>query len=1077
MKWNIQLGALTLMALCSVATQAAVRISEVVVNPPDTDGPYEWIELRGNANESLANMYLIVIDGDGANRGVVDFVVDLDGTGTRTLGANGLLIIKASVGGHLIPSQTTVITDARLNAGANFLENGTSTYLLYTPNVGIGIPAEGTDYDSNNDGVLEGVLAPANITRIDAVGWSDGDAGDIVYTPANLPKPATATADAATRYPNDDRATTVASWYYGDIDPKKYPAGLTSASLDYTTVASDRSANFPPGGILTPGVPNEPNDTPLGGSGFQNTTPSLIAVINPQSGDVFDANPLIPLTLNGTVTSLAGTSSDQGAVPNARITFVGTFTHVAVSPIALGFNVWITLTPNNDLTRRRSFLYAASRAGAIAGGTMRLHMGASDASSAIAVSTDQAWVADDEYNALKRYKRDMSSNEIAFVDFSINLALGAGNQEVDQEASARYTASGGIERILWLGSHANDADPPHGDMPNRERIYATTLNTANQALTFGQYFSGLLSALSGFNSARYALGTSMASGVDPRAPDGSGLNIEGFALTGNSPPVGYIGFRAPLVPATPTRGSLALIAPINNIEAVVMANPVNSVTPSFNNGIELNLGGRGIRSIDRAGSSYLIVAGLPGSGHYNGNAWTPTNNAIFTWDGNTSTPGVTEWGVDLIGKNVEGIVEVPGGTIGTGTQFRVIEDNGTNDYYGNTFRAKDLPYPNYKKSRSFMVTLGRQFSVQYNYSLLANTSGDGTCCGSLSQYTWGQSEGFAINNSDTIAGISHGPQAQWLIGFIWNESPNPWNGANWQQLFSNGGKGYDVNENYLAVGYWLNGGYQEGIVWDYSSSTPTYTVLSPNIDIIPRGINDDNIVVGSYITTSEAPVNAFIWDGSGVFGLNALPNSFFGGSTPNQTIAHGINNRGQIVGSSGLSGGTILACVWEPNPAGYYEIINLPKLPAGGNNEAFAINDNGTIVGYSINSAGYRRACAWARVGSTYEVFDLGVLPGSPAERHSEAMAINNRGQIVGYCTIDAFGWKHAASWINGRAFNLNDRTTNRENDPMTGNSAWLTSANGINDNGKITGQVYRTGAISPCNSTCYKAYILWPIN
>src|SRR5687767_6826814 len=113
MKWNIQLCALTLMALCSVATQAAVRISEVVVNPPTgTDGPYEWVELRGNANESLNNMYLVVIDGDGSDRGRVDYILDLDGSlNNRTLGANGLLIIKAAAGGHVVPSQTTVITD------------------------------------------------------------------------------------------------------------------------------------------------------------------------------------------------------------------------------------------------------------------------------------------------------------------------------------------------------------------------------------------------------------------------------------------------------------------------------------------------------------------------------------------------------------------------------------------------------------------------------------------------------------------------------------------------------------------------------------------------------------------------------------------------------------------------------------------------------------------------------------------------------------------------------------------------------------------------------------------------------
>ena len=223
---------------------AQVVISEIDVNPPTNDDPFEYIELRGPSGASLDGYQVIVVDGDGGGEGLVDQVVDLGMACNDecSLGSNGLAVVKVLNGGFSVPAATTVIRDPQLAVPGGGIENGTMSIVLVAGPV---VLTEGTDYDPDDDGTLE---LPAGDTIVDAVGWTDGDGSDIVYGGVPLVGGGTP-PDAATRFAGNDTPLDAAAWYHGDLR-----GNTSSTTYDLDAV----SANFPTDGHLTPGAPNEP---------------------------------------------------------------------------------------------------------------------------------------------------------------------------------------------------------------------------------------------------------------------------------------------------------------------------------------------------------------------------------------------------------------------------------------------------------------------------------------------------------------------------------------------------------------------------------------------------------------------------------------------------------------------------------------------------------------------------------------------------------------------------------------------------------------------------------------------------
>jgi hypothetical protein len=226
------------------STEAAAQtlINEININPPGTDNPCEYIEIRGTPGAALNNTYFVAIEGDGTPSGTADLVVNL---GTRVIGSNGILIITGTTAcpGRTIAAGATQVTEAKLDTGTSGLENGTITFLLVTSPFPI---VEGTDYDTNNDGTLEGL--PAGAIVLDAIGVIDETFGDIVYF-GQVVTQVSGTPNAITRFAANNTPRSSSAFYGGFLET----AG-GSGTNNYNT--TNASANFPTGGVLTPGAPN-----------------------------------------------------------------------------------------------------------------------------------------------------------------------------------------------------------------------------------------------------------------------------------------------------------------------------------------------------------------------------------------------------------------------------------------------------------------------------------------------------------------------------------------------------------------------------------------------------------------------------------------------------------------------------------------------------------------------------------------------------------------------------------------------------------------------------------------------------
>ncbi len=140
-------------------------------------------------------------------------------------------------------------------------------------------------------------------------------------------------------------------------------------------------------------------------------------------------------------------------------------------------------------------------------------------------------------------------------------------------------------------------------------------------------------------------------------------------------------------------------------------------------------------------------------------------------------------------------------------------------------------------------------------------------------------------------------------------------------------------------------------------------------------INDRGEVVGHYATAG--PPGGFLWSRqSGFVDLGDF-------------IPYEINEQGQIAGQCSP---TAEACIWDEGA-----ITRLGNLGASGS-VGLGINDAGEVVGYSNTRGRVTHPFLWTPLAG---MIDLG------AADHSQAAAINNRGQVTGYrcCPLAATVW------------------------------------------------------------------------
>lgn len=237
-----------------------------------------------------------------------------------------------------------------------------------------------------------------------------------------------------------------------------------------------------------------------------------------------------------------------------------------------------------------------------------------DASASVALDKDHFVVGGDELNVLRVYRRGQPSS-VAQIDLSKFLDTKR-DKESDLEGAARVGNT-----IFWISSHGTNSEGKVQD--RRRRFFATEVVPGSSPPTIrpvGKPYSKLVQNLaSDPRLAKFQLGEAAT-----KPPKTSGaLNIEGLADGGGDRLL--IGFRNPLP------GNKALIIPLENPGELIDEKASAEVSARFGNPIELDLKGQGIRSIERVGNAYLIVAGsIDGKGNF----------TLFRWSGKETGEGL-----------------------------------------------------------------------------------------------------------------------------------------------------------------------------------------------------------------------------------------------------------------------------------------------------------------------------------------------------------------------------------------------------------------------------------------------------
>jgi hypothetical protein len=255
------------------------------------------------------------------------------------------------------------------------------------------------------------------------------------------------------------------------------------------------------------------------------------------------------------------------------------------------------------------------------------YSGPCDASAAVALDAEHFVVGDDERNTLHVYRRGQPQ---AVAKFPLSKFLKTrAKEESDIEGAAKIGS-----RIYWITSHGRDSRGKA--FLNRHRFFATELVPGRPPTLkpVGEPYTGLLRDIRDADGLKsYKLGKAAHRAAEA---DG-GFNIEGLAAT---PDGGLlIGFRNPVPQGR------ALLVPLRNPAEVINGQRARLSPP-----IELDLGQRGIRSIELVGSSYLIAAGPPAD---------QGSFALFRWSGQPGAAATPVAGVERSDLRPEALFAIP----------------------------------------------------------------------------------------------------------------------------------------------------------------------------------------------------------------------------------------------------------------------------------------------------------------------------------------------------------------------------------------------------------------------------------
>ena len=174
------------------------------------------------------------------------------------------------------------------------------------------------------------------------------------------------------------------------------------------------------------------------------------------------------------------------------------------------------------------------------------------------------------------------------------------------------------------------------------------------------------------------------------------------------------------------------------------------------------------------------------------------------------------------------------------------------------------------------------------------------------------------------------------------------------------------------------------VLWEKGEVRPLPTV-DGDPDGFVQGINDQGQAVGSSGTCTNIATHAVLWENGTAFQLKDV------GRDGND--AYAMNDHGQIVGYvTSPDGTTILAAIWQNGG-----VTTIPTLPEDSAAFATGINNRGQVVGSTFNSMGWSHGF----ISQDGVMTDLNTLiPGDSNLFIIAASNINERGQISGMATV-----------------------------------------------------------------------------
>ncbi len=323
-------------------------INEILFDPPSTDSPREYIELRGNPGATLeVGTYLVGIEGNSStNPGNVQDIFDLSG---KQFGSNGFLVLLQKGNTYAVNPGANVVTNTGSGAGwgsgasssighigqtnATDIENGSVSFFLIQTGTA---PILSNDIDSNNDGIADGA-AYSSWTVLDSVSVLDG----------------TSTTDRA----------------YGSIVFKK---GSTSGSVP--TNATVVNTSFIPGYVGRSGDTTGSTASDWVTSLITGTAPNftLGTVANTSPGNfaeqplnhIGNTNFTPPANLNYTISTATPTLT-EGNIGTQTVTFTVTRSGNTAVATTVNYALDGTATFNNDYNTIKVAGVAGSSSGTL----------------------------------------------------------------------------------------------------------------------------------------------------------------------------------------------------------------------------------------------------------------------------------------------------------------------------------------------------------------------------------------------------------------------------------------------------------------------------------------------------------------------------------------------------------------------------------------------------------------------------------------------------------------------------------------------------------------------------------------